>query len=71
MSSLLMLMAALVPLNGAWQLKGWPTPDRGSVRPWEGHQWLYARTFTLGAVALSGQGVAKIRFADYRRWMGL
>ena len=93
MSALAMLAAALVPLNGAWQLKGWPTPDRGSVRtleevpagartlpakvpgcyeldlcaagllpdlfyannqyavrPWEGHQWLYARTFTLGAV---------------------
>ena len=24
--------AAVVPLDGEWQLKGWPTPDRGSVR---------------------------------------
>ena len=80
-------------LNGAWQLKGWPTPDRGSVRTleevpsetisvpatvpgcyeldlcaagllpnlfyannqyaarkYEGHQWLYTRTFALGKV---------------------
>ena len=36
MSALAMLAAALVPLNGAWQLKGWPTPDRGSVRTLEG-----------------------------------
>ena len=35
MSALAMLAAALVPLNGAWQLKGWPTPDRGSVRTLE------------------------------------
>ena len=82
-------------LNGAWQLKGWPTPDRGSVRTleevpgatvdvpatvpgcyeldlcaagllpnlfyannqyavrkYEGHQWLYTRTFALGNVPL-------------------
>ena len=80
-------------LNGAWQLKGWPTPNRGSVRTleevpsetisvpatvpgcyepdlcaagllpnlfyannqyaarkYEGHQWLYTRTFALGNV---------------------
>ena len=27
--------AALVSLNGEWRLKGWPTPERGSVRTLE------------------------------------
>ena len=61
-------------LNGAWQLKGWPTPVPGCYEPdlcaagllpnlfyannqyaarkYEGHQWLYTRTFALGNVPL-------------------
>ena len=27
--------APSISLNGAWRLKGWPTPDRGSVRTLE------------------------------------
>jgi beta-mannosidase len=30
-----MIAAAVVSLNGEWQLQGWPTPDRGSVRTLE------------------------------------
>ena len=35
MNSMLMIAAAVVSLNGEWQLQGWPTPDRGSVRTLE------------------------------------
>ena len=35
MNSMLMIAAAVVSLNGEWQLQGWPTPDRGSVRSLE------------------------------------
>ena len=28
----LLMLATLVSLNGNWNLKGWPTPDQGSVR---------------------------------------
>ena len=88
-----MLAVFVVPLNGNWNLKGWPTPDRGSVRAlgevpevavsvpavvpgcyeldlcsagllpdlfyannqyavrkYEGHQWLYSRTFAAPKV---------------------
>lgn len=94
MNTLLLLATSLLSLNGDWQLKGWPTPDQGSVRtleeipaeamsvpakvpgcyeldlcaagklpnlfyannqyavrPYEGHQWLYSKTFDLGPVA--------------------
>ncbi|MBR0503891.1 MAG: glycoside hydrolase family 2, partial [Kiritimatiellae bacterium] len=99
--------ASSVSLNGAWQLKGWPTPDRGSVRTleevpaetisipatvpgcyeldlcaagllpnlfysnnqyaarkYEGHQWLYSRTFTLGAVASDEKAVLEFDGLD-------
>ena len=32
MSGLVMVAAAVVALNGNWNLKGWPTPERGAVR---------------------------------------
>ena len=94
MNTLMLLATSLLSLNGDWQLKGWPTPDQGSVRtleeipaeamsvpakvpgcyeldlcaagklpnlfyannqyavrPYEGHQWLYSKTFDLGPVA--------------------
>ena len=93
MSLTMAVLATVVSLNGNWNLKGWPTPVRGSVRTleevpaaeisvpakvpgcyeldlcaagllpnlfyannqyavrkYEGHQWLYMRTFTLGKV---------------------
>ena len=94
MNTLALVATALLSLNGDWQLKGWATPDQGSVRtledvpaetmtmpakvpgcyeldlcaagklpnlfyannqyavrPYEGHQWLYSKTFDLGPVA--------------------
>ena len=90
---MVVLATAIVSLNGNWNLKGWPTPRRGSVRTldavpaaevsvpatvpgcyeldlcaagllpnlfyannhysvrkYEGHQWLYARKFTMAKV---------------------
>ena len=35
MSGLVMVAAAVVALNGNWNLKGWPTPGRGAVRTLE------------------------------------
>ena len=35
MNSMLMIAAAILSLNGEWELKGWPTPDRGSIRTLE------------------------------------
>ena len=92
--------ANVVSLNGDWNLQGWPTPERGSVRTledvpapevsvpakvpgcyeldlcaarllpnlfyannhyavrkYEGHQWLYSRTFALGKVPADEKAV--------------
>ena len=54
----------VVSLNGAWQLKGWPTPDRGSVRPYEAHQWLYTRAFTLDRIAPDEKAVLEFDGLD-------
>ena len=97
----------IVSLNGAWQLKGWPTPDRGSVRtladvpkatvsvpatvpgcyeldlcaagllpnlfyannhysvrPYEAHQWLYTRSFTLDRIAPDEKAVLEFDGLD-------
>ena len=100
-SVLAVLAATVVSLNGNWNLKGWPTPDRGSVRTledvptpevsvpaqvpgcyeldlcaagllpnlfyannqyavrkYEGHQWLYSRTFKLGKLSADEKAFA-------------
>ena len=107
MNSMLMIAAAILSLNGEWQLKGWPTPDRGSIRTldevpaetisipakvpgcyeldlcaagllpdlfyannqyaarkYEGHQWLYSRKFTLGAVPSDEKAVLEFDGLD-------
>ena len=104
---LAVLTATLVSLNGNWNLKGWPTPERGSVRTldevptaeisvpakvpgcyeldlsaagllpdlfyannqyavrkYEGHQWLYTRTFSLGEVPADEKAVLEFDGLD-------
>ena len=103
----LLMLATLVSLNGNWNLKGWPTPDQGSVRTlgevpaetlslpakvpgcyeldlcaagllpnlfyannqyavrtYEGHQWLYSRTFTAPKVAADEKAVLEFDGLD-------
>jgi len=107
MNMLMLLAAAVVSLNGSWNAKGWPTPERGSVRTleevpaatlcvpavvpgcyeldlcragllpdlfyannmyaarkYEGHQWLYSRTFSLDKVSADEKAVLEFDGLD-------
>jgi len=104
---MMLLLATVVSLNGSWSLKGWPTPDRGSVRTleevpaaevsvpakvpgcyeldlcaagllpnlfyannqyaarkYEGHQWLYSRTFTAPKVPADEKAILEFDGLD-------
>ena len=107
MGLMTMVLATVVSLNGNWSLKGWPTPERGSVRTleevpaaevsvpatvpgcyeldlcaagllpnlfyannqyavrkYEGHQWLYVRTFTVPKVPADEKAVLEFDGLD-------
>ena len=108
MNSLLVVLATtFVSLNGNWNLRGWPTPERGAVRTldevpvaevtvpakvpgcyeldlcaagllpnlfyannqyavrkYEGHQWLYSRSFTLDKLSADEKAVLEFDGLD-------